>query len=236
MLYNFDLIYTNNEVKMSIFVALCGGSASGKTQAVEYLKQYLSPNILHISQDCYYKDMSHLTLEERANYNFDHPNCIENDLLIEDLYKLKSNEAIYIPSYSYLNSKRSYPSLPVFSKPIILIDGLFLFAHKELLNLFDYKIFIDTNEQVRIKRCIDRDVKERGMTITGVKDQIKRFKIPMHNTYVEPFKHLADSVIVNHLNDIDSLERSCEEIIKKVQGNKNNNTSQKESKLIQSFI
>lgn len=201
---------------MSFVVALCGGSASGKTQAVEYIKSHLSPNILHISQDSYYKDMSHLTTEQRSDYNFDHPDCIENDLLIEDLSKLKNKEAIYIPSYSYLNSKRTFPSLPVFAKPVILIDGLFLFAHQELNDLFDYKIFIDTKEEVRVNRCIERDVKERGMTFEGVSEQIQRFKLPMHNKFVEPFKTQADSIIDNHLNDIKALEQSCLNVIDKV--------------------
>lgn len=201
---------------MSLIVALCGGSASGKSQAVEYIKSNLSPDILHISQDSYYKDMSHLTPEQRSDYNFDHPNCIENDLLIEDLYKLKNNEEIYIPSYSYLNSKRTYPSLPVFAKPIILIDGLFLFAHNELRDLFDYKIFIDAKEEIRVERCIERDVKERGMTFKGVSEQIQRFKLPMHNKYVEPFKSHADSIIDNHINDIKALEENCMNVVKKV--------------------
>lgn len=201
---------------MSLIVALCGGSASGKTQAVEYIKNHLSPEILHIPHDSYYKDMSHLSLEERADYNFDHPECIENELLIEDLQKLKNNEAIYIPSYSYLNSKRTYPSLPVFAKPIILIDGLFLFTDDQLRDLFDYKIFIDAKEHIRVERCIERDVKERGMTFDGVSEQIQRFKLPMHNKYVEPFKSYADSVIENHMNDIQALETQCLKLAEQV--------------------
>ena len=201
---------------MSLIVALCGGSASGKTQAVEYIKNHLSPEILHIPHDSNYKDMSHLSLEERADYNFDHPECIENELLIEDLQKLKNNEAIYIPSYSYLNSKRTYPSLPVFAKPIILIDGLFLFTDDQLRDLFDYKIFIDAKEHIRVERCIERDVKERGMTFDGVSEQIQRFKLPMHNKYVEPFKSYADSVIENHMNDIQALETQCLKLAEQV--------------------
>lgn len=201
---------------MSLIVALCGGSASGKTQAVDYLKNSLSPEILHIPHDSYYKDMSHLSLEQRADYNFDHPECIENDLLLEDLQKLKNDEAIYIPSYSYLNSKRTYPSLPTFRKPIILIDGLFLFADKQLRDVFDYKIFIDAEEDIRVKRCVERDVKERGMTFEGVSEQIQRFKLPMHNKYVEPFKTFADSIIENHKNDIEKLESQCMDVANKV--------------------
>ncbi|TVQ64569.1 MAG: uridine kinase [Balneolaceae bacterium] len=179
-----------------IILGVGGGSGSGKTTVVNKIVSAIGKqNILLIEHDSYYRDLSHLPFNERKKQNFDHPSSLETELLIRHLDALKNGYKIDIPVYDFVNHVRSDQTIPASSKNIILLDGILIFSEINLRKRMDIKLFVDTDDDVRLLRRLKRDINERGRDFDGVLDQYERYVRPMHLEFVEPSKRYADIII-----------------------------------------
>ena len=177
-----------------LILGIAGGSGSGKSTLVNKIIENFK-NIAVISQDSYYYDSGHLSLEERKKINYDHPDSIEFDLLIENIKKLKNGEEIYQPIYSFVTSLRFEETKIIKPQDIIIVEGILCLYPEELRKLMDIKIFVDCESDIRLSRIIMRDIIERGKSIT---DTIKRYEEtvrPSHLQFIEPSKRYADIII-----------------------------------------
>ena len=150
-----------------------------------------------IRHDNYYHDQSHLTLEERKKINYDHPDSLDNEMLIRHLEILKAQRLIEMPTYDFSTSNRKKETIAIQPSRAIILEGILIFCDKRLRDLMDIKIFIDTDDDLRIIRRIDRDIKERGRTLDSVVSQYLTSVKPMHFEFVEPSKRWADIIIPN---------------------------------------
>jgi len=179
-----------------IVIGIAGGSGSGKTTvARSILDRVGEKHIAYLPHDAYYKDNSHLPPAERAKINYDHPNSLETTLLIEHLKRLRQGLPIERPVYDFTTHSRTAETVPVQPRPIIMVEGILIFAEPELRKLFDVKIFVDTDADIRFIRRLVRDIEERGRTMTSVVEQYLRTVRPMHLEFVEPSKRYADVII-----------------------------------------
>ncbi len=178
-------------------IGIAGGTASGKTTVARRLKELTETygSVIAMRLDDYYVDLKHLTLEERRRVNFDHPDAYDFDLFISDLRKLMNGEKIEKPVYDFVNSVRSDITETVEPANIIIVEGIMIFTHPELLKLFDMKIYVDTPDDIRFIRRLRRDIQERGRTIDSVINQYLTTVRPMHLTFVEPSKRQADIIV-----------------------------------------
>ncbi len=179
-----------------ILIGIAGGTGSGKTTIANNIIAELSPQTARmIDYDSYYKDLSHLSIEERKKVNFDHPNAMDNDLFYNHLNLLKSRQAIDKPVYNYMSHTRMDEAVKIEPKPVIIVEGLLLFVEKRIRNLFDIKLFVDTDADVRVLRRIRRDLHERGRSLESIERQYMISVRPMHLEFVEPSKRWADLII-----------------------------------------
>ena len=179
-----------------IIIGVAGGSGSGKTTvASAILDRVGRDRIAHIQHDSYYRDLSHLTVEERALVNFDHPNSLETDLLVKHLEELRTWHVINVPIYDFTTHRRIGRTMHVEPRHVILVDGILIFVEKALREMFDIKIFVDTDADIRFVRRLERDIAERGRTMRSVIDQYLGTVRPMHLEFVEPSKRYADIII-----------------------------------------
>lgn len=179
-----------------LILGVAGGSGSGKTTVVENIVAGIgSQKILLLEHDSYYLDLSHLPLEERKKQNFDHPSSLETELMIRHLSALRSGYKVDIPVYDFVAHTRSDETIEASPKSIILIDGILIFSEPKLRNLMDIKLFVDTDDDVRLLRRLRRDILERGRNFNGVLNQYENFVRPMHLEFVEPSKRYADIII-----------------------------------------
>jgi len=179
-----------------LLVGIAGGTCAGKTTIANELRSRLGEdNAVIIPQDAYYKDRSHLPLEERHKLNYDHPDAFENDLLIRHLQKLKNFEPIERPVYDFVTHTRKKETILVEPKPIVIVEGITILVSEGIRDLLDFKIFVEADADVRVIRRVERDLKERGRTFDSVKRQYLETVRPMHLTFVEPSKRYADIII-----------------------------------------
>lgn len=179
-----------------VVIGVAGGSGSGKTTVTKSIyDQFPNQSILMIEQDYYYKDQTHLPMEERLKTNYDHPLAFDNDLLIEHVDKLIHHKPIEKPVYDYTLHTRSTEIIPVDPKDVIIIEGILILEDERLRNLMDIKLFVDTDSDIRIIRRLLRDIKDRGRTIDSVVDQYISVVRPMHQQFIEPTKRYADVII-----------------------------------------
>ncbi len=179
-----------------LIIGVGGGSGSGKTTVVSKIVEGIGRDqIVLIEHDSYYRDLSHLPLSERVKQNFDHPSSLETELLIRHLDALKSGYQIDIPVYDFVEHTRSQESISVAPKKVILIDGILIFSEANLRERMDIKIFVDTDDDVRLLRRLKRDINERGRDFDGVLKQYEHYVRPMHLEFVEPSKRYADIII-----------------------------------------
>ena len=171
-----------------IIIGIAGGSGSGKTTFAQNLKKEFENDIAVLSHDFYYKNHDELTFEERKKLNFDHPNAFDTNMLVEHLKQLKDGKTIEHPVYSFVRHNREDYTVTTESKKIILVEGILIFENKELRDMMDIKIFVDTDADVRILRRILRDVKERGRSLDSVVSQYLTTVKTMHEQFVEPSK------------------------------------------------
>ena len=177
-------------------IGIAGGPGSGKTTVVRKIAEALPPHcVAVVPVDSYYNDTTNLTMEERKAINFDHPDAFDWKLLTEHVKKLKNGEAVEQPTYSYIESNRQKETIHVEPKPVIIIEGIMALHNKKLRDAMDLKIFVDTDNDVRLIRNIRRDVVERGRTVEMVLDRYEKVLKPMHEQFIEPTKKFADLII-----------------------------------------
>ena len=179
-----------------IVIAVAGGTGSGKTTvAKEILERVGAQHIAYIPHDAYYRDLSHLSPDERSQVNFDHPDSLETKLLVEHLRALRDGRAVEIPIYDFTTHTRTPHTRRVELAPVILVEGILVFVEPELRDLFDVKLYVDSDADVRFIRRLRRDILERGRTVESVCDQYLSTVRPMHLEFVEPSKRYADVII-----------------------------------------
>ncbi|GIV66841.1 MAG: uridine kinase [Chloroflexota bacterium] len=179
-----------------LVIAIAGGSGSGKTTvATEILKRVGSHRIAYLPHDAYYRDLKDLPRAQRDLVNFDHPNSLETPLMIEHIRKLKNWEAIELPVYDFTTHTRTDRTIHIEPQRVILVEGILIFAEPALRELFDVKIFVDTDPDLRFIRRLERDIRERGRTTESVIRQYLNTVRPMHMEFVEPSKRYADVII-----------------------------------------
>lgn len=176
-------------------IGIAGGTASGKTTIVNKLKDFFGDDVELISHDSYYKAHDDMPYEERAKLNYDHPSSFDTDRMIDDIKALKRGETVYIPVYDFSIHNRTDKTVKVEPKRVIMIEGILIFENKELRDLMDIKIFVDTDADERLMRRIIRDMKYRGRTIESIITQYQTTVKPMHEEFVEPSKKYADIII-----------------------------------------
>ncbi|PKP42840.1 MAG: uridine kinase [Bacteroidetes bacterium HGW-Bacteroidetes-10] len=203
-----------------LIIGIAGGTGSGKTTVVKEITKAMSDGeVVVIPQDSYYKDNSHLPLEERLELNFDHPESIDFKLLVKQIKDLKANKAIEQPIYSYLTcSRSSTETVHVDPAHIIIVEGILIFTCAELRNVLDIKVFVDADADDRLGRVITRDNIERGRTIDKVLERYEKTVKPMHLQFIEPSKRYADIIVPQGGHNrvaIDILLATIEKALKK---------------------
>ncbi|WP_417362140.1 uridine kinase [Galbibacter sp.] len=182
-----------------LIIGIAGGTGCGKTTVVNQIVNELPENEVGvISQDSYYKDTSHLTYEERTKLNFDHPRTIDFDLLYKHLLKLKDNQIIEQPVYSFVKHNRTKDTVITHPRKVMIIEGILILTHPKLRELFDIKIFVHADSDERLIRRIKRDICERGRDVDEVLNRYQTTLKPMHQQFIEPTKEFADIIIPNN--------------------------------------
>ncbi|MFM1534692.1 uridine kinase [Helcococcus ovis] len=187
-------------------IGVCGGSASGKTTIVDKLKKQYDNDLVVLGHDFYYKAHNELSYFQRAELNYDHPSAFDTDRLIEDIKKLKNGEEIYRPVYDYTIHNRSDEVVLVKPKPVIVVEGILILENKELRDMMDIKVFVETDADERILRRIQRDVMKRGRSLESVINQYRDTVKIMHDTFIEPSKKYADIIIPRGGQNIIGIE------------------------------
>ena len=186
-----------------LVVGIAGGTGSGKTTVVNRIVNLLPKGeVVVIPQDSYYYDNSHLPLEERQEINFDHPESIEFDLLVEHVKKLKEGGAIEQPIYSYLTCTRAKETIPIEPRHVIIIEGILVLTNPELRDLMDVKVFVDADPDDRLSRVILRDIVERGRSVNKVLERYDKTVKPMYLQFIEPSKRYADIIVPQGGNNL----------------------------------
>jgi uridine kinase len=179
-----------------LVVGIAGGTGSGKTTVANKLAAAMPPGrCVTIEHDSYYRDQQHLSFEERTKVNYDHPASLESPLLATHLRQLRAGESVDVPSYDFASHTRSASTRRVSPAPLIIVEGILVFAEAALREQMDIKIFVDTDADIRLIRRIRRDIEVRGRTFQSVRDQYYATVRPMHIEYVEPTKRWADLIV-----------------------------------------
>ncbi|MGF3113114.1 uridine kinase [Facklamia sp. P9177] len=179
-----------------IIIGVTGGSGSGKSSVSKrILEQFTEMSVLVLAQDNYYKDQSHLTFEERLKTNYDHPFAFDNDLFFEHIQAFIRGETIEVPIYDFVNYTRSLETRREASRDVLILEGILIFEDKMIRDLCDIKIYVDTEDDIRLSRRIKRDVIKRGRSVESVLEQYETVAKPMHHQFTEPTKRYADIIV-----------------------------------------
>ncbi len=180
----------------NMVIGICGGSGSGKTTLAKNIASALGNNAVLISMDSFYKAQPGTTYEQRCLTNYDHPNSIDIDIMVKCLADLKEGKPTDIPVYDFtIHNRSDEPWQHLESAPVILVEGILLFAFPEAVKLLDRKIFVDTDADVRVLRRVERDMNERGRSLESIVTQYLETVRPMHLPFVEPYKAMADIIV-----------------------------------------
>jgi uridine kinase len=206
-----------------MIIGVAGGTASGKTTVSKrILEAVKADHLAYLQHDAYYRDLSHLPFAERQAFNFDHPDSLEDELLIAHLEALQQGQAVEIPVYDFTQYVRTSERILIQPKPVILVEGILIFADKALRQLMDLKIYVDTPDDLRFIRRLQRDVLERGRTVEHVIEQYLDTVRPMHLEFVEPSKRHADVIIPHggrNIKGIQMVVAQIERMLEFTQGN-----------------
>ena len=202
-----------------LIIGIAGGTGSGKTTVVRKIVERLpAGEVVLLPQDSYYKDSSHLPLEERLEINFDHPDSIEFDLLTKHLKELRKGHSVEQPIYSYLTCTRADETITVNPREVVIVEGILVLCNPELRKMMDLKVFVDADPDDRLIRVINRDIVERGRSVNKVMERYEQTVKPMHQQFIEPTKRYADLIIPqggnNHIA-IDILTKYIENNLNK---------------------
>src|SRR3982751_4323985 len=179
-----------------MIIGICGGTGSGKTTIARAIVSAVgAKNVILVEQDSYYRNLSDMPLDERHQANFDHPDSIDSDMLVNHLKRLKSGDSIEMPIYDFVTHTRSDDFEHIGPKPVVIVEGILIFAEPRVLGLLDVRVFVDTPDDIRLMRRLRRDITERGRTFERTLDQYERTIRPMHFEFVEPSKRHADIII-----------------------------------------
>ena len=200
-----------------LLIGIAGGSGSGKTTLAKNIAAEFGDSVATITHDSYYRAQDHLTFEERCQTNYDHPDAFETELLIQHLEDLKAGKSIRVPIYDYIDHNRSKESRLVESRPVVIVEGILIYADKRIADLMDMKIYVDTEPDIRLLRRIHRDVENRGRTLSSVLNQYQNTVKPMHDAFVEPTKRLADLIVPDGGENFRALSVICAHVREKLQ-------------------
>ncbi|MDQ3584761.1 MAG: uridine kinase [Pyrinomonadaceae bacterium] len=190
-----------------MIIGICGGTGSGKTTVANRILDSVSADeVAFLQQDSYYRDLDQMPLDFRQQVNFDHPDAIDNELLVEHLRALKAGAAVALPVYDFKHHVRLKETLRMEPKLITIIEGILIFAEPRLLQEMDIKVFVDTPDDIRFIRRLRRDVAERGRTVESVIEQYLATVRPMHMQFVEPSKRVADVIIPEGGHNLVSID------------------------------
>ncbi len=190
-----------------MIIGICGGTASGKTTFTQKILQKVDPEyLIHIEHDSYYRDIDKLPPHLQKNINFDHPDSLDNGLFAKQLKLLQNNQPIDRPIYDFTIQKRIKETKHIEPKPIIVVEGILIFAKEELRDIYDIKVFIDTDSDLRLSRRLTRDISDRGRTPESVIEQYLRTVRPMHNEFVKPSKQYSDLIISGNTENYVGLD------------------------------
>jgi len=179
-----------------LVIGIAGGTGSGKTTVSNAILENVGQEMVsYLPHDAYYKDLRDLPPAQRDEINFDHPNSLDTDLMIKHVEDLKAGLGVEIPIYDFTTHSRTSETIPVSSRPVVLVEGILIFAEPQLRELFDVKLFVDTDADIRLIRRVRRDISERGRTVESVLAQYEKTVRPMHLEFVEPSKRYADMII-----------------------------------------
>jgi uridine kinase len=179
-----------------VVIGIAGGTGSGKTTVAHVILERVgADSIGFLAHDAYYKDLNHLSTAQRGMINFDHPDSLETDLLVTHLKSLRNWETVEIPIYDFTTHSRTDQTWKIEPSPVILVEGILIFAEPSLCEVFDVKIFVDTPPDIRFIRRLQRDIQERGRSVDSVIHQYSTTVRPMHLEFVEPTKRVADVII-----------------------------------------
>jgi uridine kinase len=190
-----------------MIIGICGGTGSGKTTVANRILQSVSADeVVFIQQDLYYRNLKDMPLDYRNAANFDHPDAIDNELLAHHLKKLKAGEPVDLPIYDFRTHSRLPDTTPIQAKPIVIVEGILIFAEARLREQMDIKVFVDTPDDIRFIRRLKRDIAERGRTLDSVIEQYMATVRPMHMQFIEPSKRFADVIIPEGGHNLVSID------------------------------
>jgi uridine kinase len=190
-----------------MIIGISGGTGSGKTTVANRILETVSADqVVFIQQDLYYRNLKDMPLDYRNAANFDHPDAVDNELLINHLKKLRAGEAVELPIYDFRTHTRLPATTRINPKPIVIVEGILIFAEPRLLELMDIKVFVDTPDDIRFIRRLQRDIAERGRTVDSVIEQYLATVRPMHMQFVEPSKRHADVIIPEGGHNVVSID------------------------------
>lgn len=202
-----------------VVLGIAGGSASGKSTVVSELVRFLGPGVsCTLRHDAYYHDLAHLPLERRIEVNVDHPDSLETELLVEHLELLRAGRSVELPAYDYVSQTRGPVGTIVQAAPVLVVEGLFALWDERLRRQMDLKVFIDTTEEERLERRIERDRAERGRDREAVVQWHRERVQPMHDLFVEPSRSYADVVIVEGAHNTEAIRALAERVVEMLQG------------------
>jgi uridine kinase len=192
---------------VGMIIGICGGTGSGKTTVANRILESVSASeVVFIQQDSYYRNLKDLPRDYRQLANFDHPDALDNDLLVSHLCRLKAGEPIELPLYDFKTHTRLIETRTLPPKPIVIVEGILIFAEPRLLEQMDIKVFVDTPDDIRFIRRLRRDIAERARTVESVIEQYEATVRPMHMQFVEPSKRHADVIIPEGGHNLVSID------------------------------
>ena len=193
-----------------MIIGICGGTGSGKTTIARKIVETVgAENVILVEQDSYYRNLADMPLDARRQTNFDHPDSIDSELLVNHLKRLKDGLPIDAPVYDFKTHTRNGEVKRIEPKPVVIVEGILIFAEPRILNLLDVRVFVDTPDDIRFIRRLQRDITERGRTVESVIAQYFATVRPMHHEFVEPSKRCADLIIPEGGNQDVSVEFLC---------------------------
>jgi uridine kinase len=200
-----------------MIIGICGGTGSGKTTIARAIVETVGArNVVLVEQDSYYRNLADMPLDERHQANFDHPDSLDSDMLVNHILRLKQGLSIEMPLYDFVTHTRSDHIDIIEPRPVVIVEGILIFAESRVLDLLDVRVFVDTPDDIRLMRRLRRDINERGRTFERTLEQYERTIRPMHFEFVEPSKRNADIIIPEGSNTGITVEFLCSMVREKL--------------------